>query len=558
MEILQFKGDTGLFLAPAPGKASLNLLKMLREGLLVDVRAALLRAGHEQTPVRQEGLRVKSNGGWYNVAVEVIPIHARGTNPGGFLVLFEETSQTKSTQVSRTASAPGQDESATDAVRVLTQPGSPETPDTARLEQELAATRDYLQSLIEHQETANEELQSANEEVQSANEELQSTNEELETSKEEIQSSNEELSTVNDELNNRNTELNRLNNDLVNLFASIQTAIVLVGPDLHVRRFTPAAEKLLNLTSTDIGRPLSAVKHLDDLADLEAMLTEVFKSATSQEHEIRDKQGRWHSLRLRPYRTLENKIDGVIVMLVDIDMLKRAYAYTESIVTTVREPLLVLDANLCVRSASASFYRTYRVTPEQTLRKHLHELGNAQWNIPELRRLLEEVLPQSNEVIDFEVEHDFEQIGIKTMRLNACRLVQVSDHDPLILLAIEDVTEHKKQATELRQLAANLSEADHRKNEFLAMLAHELRNPLAPIRNALQILRVTKGNEQAVQSASEMMDRQVSQLVRLVDDLLDVSRITQGRIELRQARIELASLVYQAIEANRSLYNNLK
>ncbi len=238
LDILQYRGDTGPYLAPSPGKASLSLLKMLREGLLVAVRAAVLRAGKEQAPVREEGLRVKSNGGYREVAIEVIPIKASGGKEGGFLVLFEDSSQ-----ASKAPSALGGDASE-GSLRVQTQPGSPDA-DNARLAQELSATREYLQSLIEQQEAANEELQSANEEVQSANEELQSTNEELETSKEEIQSSNEELATVNDELNNRNAELNRVNNDLVNLLGSVQMAIVMLGPDLCVRRFTPAAEKLL-------------------------------------------------------------------------------------------------------------------------------------------------------------------------------------------------------------------------------------------------------------------------------------------------------------------------
>ena len=193
--------------------------------------------------------------------------------------------------------------------------------------------------MIEQQEAVNEELQSANEEVQSANEELQSINEELETSKEEIQSSNEELATVNDELNNRNEELDRLNNDLTNLLSSVQMAIVMLGPDLCVRRFTPMAEHLLNLIPTDVGRPISSIKLAFDIPDLEPLLKEVLGTATTKQREVRDKQGRWYSLRVRPYRTLGNQIDGVVVVLIDVDMLKRAQEYNESIVSTVREPL---------------------------------------------------------------------------------------------------------------------------------------------------------------------------------------------------------------------------
>src|SRR6266849_5363874 len=220
LEIVQFRGETSPYLAPSPGKASFNLLKMLREGLLVGVRGAVHKAKRDEAPAREEGLRVKSNGGYRKVSVQVIPFRGNSGTEQFFLVFFEgaapgpELHTGRARRESAKARPPGRRERGTAEGEI------------ARLKQELAATREYLQSVIEQQEAANEELQSSNEEVQSANEELQSINEELETSKEEIQSSNEELATVNDELNNRNTELNGLNNDLVNLLGSIRMAIV--------------------------------------------------------------------------------------------------------------------------------------------------------------------------------------------------------------------------------------------------------------------------------------------------------------------------------------------
>ncbi len=440
MDILQYRGDTGAYLAPAPGKASLNVLKMLREGLLVAVRTAILRAGKDGTTAREEGLRVKSNGGYRDVAIEVIPLKGQATGEGGFLLLFDETGQSA--------------ERSSEAFEGTHQaPPIPAADDTnTRLAQELAATREYLQSVIEQQEAANEELQSANEEVQSANEELQSTNEELETSKEEIQSSNEELVTVNDELNNRNAELNRVNNDLVNLIGSVQLPIVILGPDLRIRRFTPAAEKLLNLVPADIGRSIGDIKlSLDDIPDMESLLLEVLDTVSTKERDVRDRHGRWHSLRLRPYKTLDNKIDGVVMVLFDVDLLKRAQAYTQSIVSTVREPLLVLDNDLRVQTASRSFYETFRVTPEETENRLLHELGNRVWDIPDLRRLLGEILPRSNQFTDFVVKGEFEHIGTRTMMLNARRLIQAADQAPLVLLAIEDITKSENAESALRE-----------------------------------------------------------------------------------------------------------
>jgi two-component system CheB/CheR fusion protein len=232
------------------------------------------------------------------------------------------------------------------------------------------------------------------------------------------------------------------------------------------------------------------------------------------------------------------------------------HEHTASIVATVREPLLVLDADLRVQSASRSFYENFRVTPEGTENRLLYDLGNRQWDIPALRQLLEEVLPQENQVNDFSVEHEFEHIGNKTMLLNARRLIRATDRTPMILLAIEDITERSRLEDELRQIAAAMSEADRRKNEFLALLAHELRNPLAPIRSAVQLMQLTDDPE-ATTVATGIVERQVDQMVRLVDDLLDVSRISRGTIELRRQRIELGSIVKQAIEDTRPLVKSM-
>jgi two-component system CheB/CheR fusion protein len=159
--------------------------------------------------------------------------------------------------------------------------------------------------------------------VQSTNEELQSINEELGTSREEVQSSNEELATLNDELQARNAELAQSNNDLINLLASVQLAIVMLGPDLRIRRFTPMAEKLLNLISTDVGRPISDIKSSLDVPDMNALLAAAVDTMAAQEREVQDAQGHWYLLRIRPYRTLDNKIDGAVVVLIDVDSLKR-------------------------------------------------------------------------------------------------------------------------------------------------------------------------------------------------------------------------------------------
>ena len=196
--------------------------------------------------------------------------------------------------------------------------------ETAGLRQELSSTREYLQSLVEQQGAANEELRSANQEVLSANEELQSTNEELETAKEELQSTNEELSTVNDQLQHRNLELNQTTNDLQNLLASTAIPVVMVGLDLKIRRITPPARKIMNLLPSDLGRPIGDLKANVDVPDLEALIAEVIDLVQVREREVQDRDGRWYLLRIQAYRTVDNKIDGAVVVLLDIDELKRS------------------------------------------------------------------------------------------------------------------------------------------------------------------------------------------------------------------------------------------
>jgi two-component system CheB/CheR fusion protein len=585
MDILQYRGDTGPYLAPVPGKASLSLPKMLREGLLVAVRAALVRAGKEQVPVREQGLRVKSDDGYREVGIEVIPIKGRGGQEGGFLVLFEDSSQ-----ASRATVAP--DENVGEgAIGVHASPGSLDI-DIARLQQELSATREYLQSLIEQQEAANEELQSANEEVQSANEELQSTNEELETSKEEIQSSNEELATVNDELNNRNTELNRVNDDLINLLGSVQMAIVMLGGDLRIRRFTPTAEKLLNLTPTDVGRSLADIKlNLVDLPDLVPLLTEVLDTVHPKECDVRDKEGRWYSLRLRPYRTLDNKIDGVVVMLVDMSDRKRA----EVAVKTQNERLHLLW------EAAAALLSTD--DPDAMLRGLFNAIGSPlgldtyfNYRVDDSGDALQLV---SSAGIPQEAIHVFERLGFGefiagTVALNrqsvvATRIQQSDDPkarlvksaglrayacNPLVsdqlllgalafgshtrdefepdeLAVLHTISHYVAVAYERMRLLNELRDSDRRKDEFLAMLSHELRNPLAPILSAVELLQLKPKDDDLRQKAVGIVDRQVSQLVHLIDDLLEVSRISTGRIHLQRQQLDLRAIIENSVETVR-------
>jgi two-component system CheB/CheR fusion protein len=307
MEILQFRGRTSAFLEPAPGTASFNLLKMAREGLLAELRTAIHAARKKDISVRRGGITMTVDGHSQIVNVDVIPfISPHSTRH--FIVLFEMAppeEPAKRNKKGAAASLPV------------------ETRQTIRLKRELEATRDYLQSIIEEQEAMNEELRSANEEIQSSNEELQSTNEELETAKEELQSSNEELMTLNEELEHRNDDLAHANNDLLNLLASVDLPIVMLDSGLRIRRFNPTAQRTLNLIPSDAGRSIRDLKLTLDVDDLDEKIAGVIDTLEVRELEVRDRAGSNYLLRIRPYKTSDNKIDGAVLVLIDIDRLKK-------------------------------------------------------------------------------------------------------------------------------------------------------------------------------------------------------------------------------------------
>ena len=452
MEILQFRGHTGLYLEPAPGSASLNLLKMAREGLFMELRTAVHKARRRGVSIRREGLRVKSNGGSRDVNIEVVPIKSNGTRERYFLVLFEDGDGHRPPEEVVTGVRAGRAEKLEKT--------------TVRLEQELTATKEHMQSAVEELEDANEELKAANEEIQSSNEELQSTNEELETAKEELQSTNEELTTVNEELQNRNTELGQSNNDLINLLTSVNLPILMLGPDLRVRRITPAAEKVLHVVPTDIGRLVTDLRLPIDVPYLGRMIAESIDSLSVKTREVQDRDGHWYLLRIRPYRTTENKIDGAVIKLLDIDPLKRslqeaeaARDFANAIVETVREPLVVLNQRLRVQASNRAFHRLFHVTKEETEGKFIYDLGGKQWNIASLRELLEDILPRNLHFTDFEVDHVFPKIGRRIMLLNARRLQRDREDTHMILLAIEDVTERKR----LEKAVLDISETEQQR-----------------------------------------------------------------------------------------------
>jgi two-component system CheB/CheR fusion protein len=312
MEILQFRGQTGAYLEPAPGEPQHNLIKMARGGLLGTLQMILARAKTEMAPVRANGVEVDQDGFTRTCDIVVVPfIGLPETDEPLFVVLFEEVRpSTEGSPVTSEDLSPPESSSEKNASKV------------PKLTHELAATKQYLHALIEEHGRTNDELGSANEELVSGNEELQSLNEELETAKEELQSTNEELTTVNDELSHRNLEMSQINSDLANLLDTVDTAVVILDKGRHIRRFTPKAQALLNLLPSDVGRLFDDIKPRIEVGDLDQQITEVITTFVSRESDVQDREGRWYRMQIRPYKKSDDLIDGAIVSLFDIDALK--------------------------------------------------------------------------------------------------------------------------------------------------------------------------------------------------------------------------------------------
>lgn len=425
LNVLHFHGDPTPYLAHASGPASLNLNRIARPQLLIELGPAIQEARASGTEARRD-LAID---GLPPVTLEVIPLK-RLSEEACYLILFVEVNRHRDR---RPSPAPTHALSETEKDRQL-----------GLAAREVAAMREYLQRTLEEHEAVKEELKSAHEEVLSSNEEFQSTNEELQTSQEELQSANEELITTNEELRNRNRELGVAN------------------------------------------------------AELEKA------RATAVE----------------------------------------AQAYADEIIDTVRDPLAVLDRQLCVVRANEAFYSQLRLTPALVEGFPLCELGNRQFDLAELRDRLVAVLARTEPVNDMEMAYVVPLVGSRVLCVNARRIAPHNERVELILLALEDITERRAGTDTIR-------EGSRRKDEFLAMLAHELRNPLAPLMHTITLLR-RAGVDAVTLKRYDLMERQIQRMVRLVDELLDVARISRGLIDLKRETLDLRSTIHQSVEASRA------
>ncbi len=546
LEVLHFRGQLGFFLDPIPGKASLNLLKIVRPQLTLELRAAIHQAMQADGTVGKGEISLQLADQWRTIEINVIPFQIPTQEPDletkqqpqkdpYFLVLFKDRSHDLSTD-SGTLSREQANE----------RQSSKENTEIIRLSQELANNKEYLESIINSLEASNQNLKVANEEVLSSNEELQSTNEELETAKEEIQATNEELNTINEELRSRNVELNQVNNDLVNLIVSVNIPILILSGDLRIRRFTPLAEQLFNLIPTDLGRPFSHIQHNIQIPNLADIVARVIDSLNTFKQEVTDSEGRWYSLQIRAYKTTENQIDGAVISLIDIDEMKRNLVlleesrnYANAIVETVPIPLAVLNQDLNIITSNRAFQNTF-VINRTSDEKRLFELLLEGSNIIHLREELDRIVINQTTLIDYEIEGVIPSLGQRTLIINACH---VDGLESMVLLALEDIT-MRKQAEQvmaddynqkLKEQIQELQRLNQLKDDFLSTVSHELRTPLTNIQMAAQMLRVSLENPNSLPRKIDLPDYYLNILqeeckreINLINDLLDMSFLESG------------------------------
>jgi two-component system, chemotaxis family, CheB/CheR fusion protein len=361
MNIVGFSGETGPYVEPSSGAAGLNLLKIVHPSLGPSARAALLRAIRQKSSTRTDLVRFRHAGEVKIVNIVVTPLQTSAAAKRYYAVIFEAADKR-----GRRA-------------RELASPKKRRAKDRslAELTRELEISQNQTQSLVGEYTNAIEQLQSANEELQSSTEELQSTNEELESAKEELQSSNEELSTVNEELENRNHELTEANNDLTNLVSSIDLPLVMLSQDLRIRRFTPAAGQLLNFIEPDVGRPISDIRPNIEIPDLPHVVAQVMETLASASIEVEDNRGRWYSVRIRPYKTAENQIAGVVIVFIDITEMRISLESLRRLAIVVRnsnDAVLMYDLRGNIAAWNPKAARLYGYSEAEALRMNIRQM----------------------------------------------------------------------------------------------------------------------------------------------------------------------------------------
>jgi two-component system CheB/CheR fusion protein len=528
-ECLYYTGATDRYLRVAAGEPSRDLLAMVREGLRNKLRVAIQQASQEHARSIVTGARVSHEGGSIAVSIEVQPVQ----------------SETETLLLVSFLDEPEREDRSDRPV------GSADTDSRAserELERELDATRKELQSAIRELEISNAEQTAINEEAMSVNEEFQSTNEELVTSKEELQALNEELTALNSQLQETLERQRDTSNDLQNILDSTGVATLFLDSNLNIRFFTPDAKSLFRVIATDIGRPLADLTALVIDPDLVADAKAVLATFAPLGREITAENGAWYIRRILPYRTQDNRIEGVVITFADISEIKAAEreiqaarAYSDSIIDTIRQPLVVLDDQLCVVSANRSFYRTFGLELAETIGKPLGVVASQHAEVAGLRAFLERVQADSTHAEDYETEVELPTLDQRTLLLNARKLREGPLGERKILLAIDDITERRRAAEALGAAKRDAEQANLGKSRFLAAASHDLRQPLQTL-SFLQGILAKKVTDETVLRLVDRLDETVRAMSGMLDTLLDINQLEAGIV-----RREIADFPVNAV-----------
>jgi len=539
-DIIHLSEHAGNYLHLAGGTPTYNLLKVIHPALYMDCRSALLAARHEDESQEARDLRVVLGGEERIVHLMARRVEHSESGTGYFLVTFEDRDVPSVAQAPLPARRPSDSDKAMETV-------------VQRLEEELQQTRERMRVTVEQYETSIEELKASNEESQAVNEELRSASEELETGKEELQSVNEELATVNNELKEKIDEVSHANADLKNLISATGIGTIFLDRDLKIRRYTPAVQRVFNVIGSDLGRPLHHLTHLLEYENFTADSARALETLQPVEREVRSKSGQWYIARTIPYRTLDDKIDGVVLSFIEITERRNM----EQALREFRD-----RAELAAEGSKDGVWDWNMITGEIYWSPQIYDLlGFTPGDFPEGvrqedweslihpidRPLMFEGLRRGPGKRIYDVDYRIKaKAGDYSWVNSRARIVTDASGAALRMSGtLRDITDRK-------HMDEALQESDKRKDEFLATLSHELRNPLMPLSGAVDLLRRT-GDPAVRDRAFHIMERQVAQLTRLIDDLLDISRIRLGKLSLIKARTELSTVVELAVETSRHL-----
>jgi len=517
------------FLRMPDGRQGLGVLELVRGELKMILAGALKRALREPSAIVFKGVRAGGEEDDASYRVTVRAVRGRSGSAPHVLVSIEP--------MHGEGQRPAPAEKQIDLDQVSRE-------QLAALESELGHTKENLQAAVEQLEASNEELQASNEELQASNEELQSTNEEL-------QSVNEELYTVNAEYQRKIAELTELTNDMDNLLASTEVGTIFLDGQLRIRKFTPQVAQTFSLVPHDVGRPIDAFAHKMDHPELVEDLRRVLATGQPVEHDLLDLQGKAFFLRLLPYR-VKGSIDGVVLTLIDVSGLKQAEDalfheryLLNSLLRTVPDAIYFKDARgRFIRANHAMGVRLGLADPAEAVGKTALDLPDRETALALHRE--DEVVMQTGQAQHYRLERRAGGDGQEEWDLvTRLPLLDREEHIVGAIAIFRDVTEQKRAEFKIQ-------EAVRRRDQFLAMLSHELRNPLGAIVTATALLHEGAAAGQDRGPVIAVLERQSRQMARLLDDLLEASRVTQNKIELRRQVLDLRDIAGDAADAVRA------